>query len=168
MNDLAIRNALITDAVVLCHAERETARTPGLLISRPSEFSCKSFEDKIDVLTREGLYVVAERKGLVVGHALLEPYRLEALAHVYSLTIVVHPNNRGQGVGQALMTALLEWARARPGLLKIELRVRETNSRARRLYEKFGFVEEGRLQKRILLPDGTLIADITMAWFAPT
>lgn len=111
--------------------------------------------------------MVAERKGLVVGHALLEPYRLEALAHVYSLTIVVHPNNLGQGVGQALMTALLEWARARPGLLKIELRVRETNSRARRLYEKFGFVEEGRLQKRILLPDGTFIADINMAWFAP-
>jgi RimJ/RimL family protein N-acetyltransferase len=167
LNDLAIRNALITDAVVLCNAERETARTPGLLISRPSEFSCKSFEDKIDALTRKGLYVVAERSGLVVGHALLEPYSLEALAHVFSLTIVVHPNNLRQGVGQALMTALLEWARAQPGLLKIELRVRETNSRARRLYEKFGFVEEGRLQKRIMLPDGTFIADITMAWFAP-
>lgn len=167
MNDLAIRNASITDAVLLCNAERETARTPGLLISRPSEFSSKSFEEKIDVLTREGLYVVAERSGLVVGHALLEPNRLESLAHVYSLTIVVHPNNLGQGVGQALMTVLLEWARAQPGLLKIELRVRETNSHARRLYEKFGFVEEGRLEKRILLPDGTFIADITMAWFSP-
>lgn len=166
MNDLTIRNALIADAIVLCDAERETARTPGLLISRPSEFSCKSFEEKIDVLGREGFYVVAERGGLVVGHALLEPYRLEALAHVYSLTIVVHPNNPGRGVGDALMTALLKWAQARPGLLKIELRVRETNLRARRLYAKFGFIEEGRLAKRILLPDGTFIADITMAWFA--
>jgi RimJ/RimL family protein N-acetyltransferase len=167
LNSLTIRNALITDAVVLCNAESETARTPGLLISRPSELSCTSFEDKIEALTHEGLYVVAERSGSLVGHALLEPYKLEALAHVYSLTIVVHPDNLGQGVGQALMTTLLEWARARPGLLKIELRVRETNSRARRLYEKFGFVEEGRLQKRVLLPNGTFIADITMAWFAP-
>ncbi|WP_431038473.1 GNAT family N-acetyltransferase [Pseudomonas yamanorum] len=39
------------------------------------------------------------------------------------------------------MTARLEWARAEPGLLKSELRVRESNSRARRLYEIFGFVE---------------------------
>ncbi|KTC18468.1 GCN5 family acetyltransferase [Pseudomonas marginalis ICMP 9505] len=167
MNDLAIRTALITDAVVLCNAERETARTPGLLISRPSEFSRQSFENKIDALNRDGLYLVAERNGLVVGHALLERFGLEALAHVVSLTIVVHPNNLGQGVGHALMTALLEWASAQPGLVKIELRVRETNLRARRLYEKFGFVEEGRLQKRVLLPDGTFIADITMAWFAP-
>ncbi|WP_431037073.1 hypothetical protein [Pseudomonas yamanorum] len=45
--------------------------------------------------------------------------------------------------------------------------MRETNSRARCLYEKFGFVEEGRLQKRNLLPVGILIADIAMAWFAP-
>ncbi|WP_263145657.1 hypothetical protein [Pseudomonas sp. RIT-PI-AD] len=44
--------------------------------------------------------------------------------------------------------------------------MRETNSHARRLYEKFGFVEEGCLQKRILLPDNPFIADITMAWFA--
>lgn len=167
MNDLTIRNALIADAVVLCDAERETARTPGLLISRPSELSYESFEEKIEVLGREGFYAVAERGGLVVGHALLEPNSLKALAHVYSLTIVVHPDNLGQGVGEALMTALLKWAQARPGLLKIELRVRETNVRARRLYEKFGFIEEGRLEKRILLPDGTFIADITMAWFAP-
>lgn len=167
MNDLAIRKALISDSMVLCNAERETARTLGLLVSRPSEFGGESFAEKIDLLTREGLYVVAERGDLVVGHALLEPYKLEALAHIYSLTIVVHPNNLGQGVGQALMTALLEWAKSRPGLLKIELRVRETNSRARRLYKKFGFVEEGRLQKQIMLPDGTFIADITMAWFAP-
>ncbi|WP_213879011.1 GNAT family N-acetyltransferase [Pseudomonas sp. dw_358] len=166
MNNLTLRNALVTDAAVLCEAERETARTPGLLISRASELSRESFADKIDALSRTGLYMVAERNGLVVGHALLEPFGLEALAHVSSLTVVVHPGNLGQGVGHALMTALLEWARAQPALLKIELRVRETNSRARRLYATFGFVEEGRLQKRILLPDGTFVADVHMAWFA--
>jgi RimJ/RimL family protein N-acetyltransferase len=167
LNTLTLRKALVTDAPVLCNAERETARTPGLLISHPHELTYESFADKIDALTRDGLYVVAERNERVVGHALLEPFRLEALAHVASLTIVVHPGNLGQGVGRGLMTALLGWARAQPTLLKIELRVRETNCRARRLYEKFGFVEEGRLQQRILLADGTFVADIHMAWFAP-
>jgi RimJ/RimL family protein N-acetyltransferase len=110
---------------------------------------------------------VAERNSQIAGHALLEPLGREALAHVLSLTIVVHPGHLEQGVGRALMTRMLDWARNRLGLLKIELRVRETNHRARRLYEQFGFIEEGRLQKRIRLPDGSLIADINMAWFPP-
>ena len=167
MNRLTLRTAVPTDATVLCAAERETARTPGLLVSRPEELLPAAFERKIAALSRDGLYLVAERDGQAVGHALLEPLGLEALAHVMSLTIVVHPGHVGQGIGRALMTRLLAWAGERPGLVKIELRVRETNRRARHLYEQLGFVEEGRLQHRIRLPDGRLIADLTMAWFAP-
>lgn len=166
MDTIVIRKASPGDAPRLCAAERETARTPGLLVSRPAELKVEAFELKITALSRDGLYLVAERNGQVAGHALLDPLGLEALAHVLTLTIVVHPGHLGHGVGSALMTQLLDWVRMRPGLVKIELRVRETNHRARRLYERFGFVEEGRLQKRIRLPDGTLIADITMAWFA--
>lgn len=161
-----IRTATPADAPILCEAERETARTPGLLVSRPAELKPEAFAAKIAALNRDGLYLVAERDGALIGHALLEPLGLEALAHVLSLTIVVHPGYLGQGVGQALMSRLLDWAQARVGLLKIELRVRETNERARRLYERFGFVVEGVLHKRIRLPDGQLIGDVTMAWFA--
>jgi RimJ/RimL family protein N-acetyltransferase len=167
LENIVIRNALPADATTLCEAERETARTPGLLVSRPAELNPTAFERKIIALSRDGLYLVAERNGQLAGHALLEPLGLEALRHILVLTIVVHPGYQGQGVGSALMTRLLDWARARPALARVELRVRETNQRARRLYERFGFVEEGRLQKRIRLPDGTFIADITMAWFAP-
>lgn len=162
-----IRPALVTDATTLCTAERDTARTPGLLVSRPHELQPEAFARKIAALAGNGLYLVAERDGRVVGHALLEPLGLEALAHVMSLTIVVHPGHTGQGIGAQLMTHLLEWAAAHPGLLKVELRVRATNHRAIALYQRFGFVEEGRLQQRIRLPDGTFIADINMAWFAP-
>lgn len=161
-----IRHAALTDATQLCNAERETAQIPGLLVSRPSEFNTAAFERKILALKGDGLYLVAEWNDQIVGHALLEPMGLEALEHVMSLTIVVHPEYVGQGVGHVLMTRLLKWAANRPGLVKVELRVREVNLRARHLYQKFGFVEEGRLQQRIRLPDGNLIADITMAWFA--
>ena len=167
LKNLLIRHAELTDATQLCNAERETAKTPGLLVSRPSEFNTAAFERKILALKDDGLYLVAEWNDQIVGHALLEPMGLEALEHVMSLTIVVHPDHVGQGIGHVLMTRLLQWAGDRPGLVKVELRVREVNRRARHLYLKFGFVEEGRLQKRIRLPDGNLIADITMAWFAP-
>ncbi|MEZ5557846.1 MAG: hypothetical protein R3E86_04785 [Pseudomonadales bacterium] len=58
----------------------------------------------------------------------------------------------------------------RPGILcfahvlRVELIARESNSRAIRFYETLGFVIEGRLQARIRNLDGSLEADIPMAW----
>ena len=63
------------------------------------------------------------------------------------------------------MSALADWVRRTPRVQKVELIVRSTNEKARRLYEKFGFVEEGRFRGRIRLPDGTFIDDVAMAWF---
>jgi ribosomal protein S18 acetylase RimI-like enzyme len=50
----------------------------------------------------------------------------------------------------------------------VELLVRDSNPGAIRLYQRLGFVEEGRFRDRIRLPDGTFGDDIAMAWFPPT
>ena len=162
---LKIRKATKADAPALCSAERTTAATPGLLVSRPYEFHESAFAQKIEVLSTKGVYLVAEVNGEPVGHALLEPLELESSAHMFTLTIVVHPGHLGLGIGTALMTALLEWADRTPAVEKIELRVRATNNRARALYARFGFVQEGRFEKRIRLPDGSYLDDISMARF---
>jgi RimJ/RimL family protein N-acetyltransferase len=163
---LTIRPAVKEDAAVLWDAERRTAMTPGLLASRPGEIPVESFEEKIEALATRGRYVVAEIDGRAVGHAFLEPLgNLEAISHVFALTIVVHPGMLGQGIGAALLRDLLEWARRDDRVTKVELRVRSTNTRAIALYTKLGFVEEGRFRRRIRLPDGALIDDLAMAWF---
>ena len=160
-----IRRAVKADAAMLCAAEQATALTPGLLISRPHELQVDAFERKIELLAQDGVYLVAESGGAPVGHALLEPMTLIALSHVVSLTIVVHPGHLERGIGTALMTALMEWAESQPHIEKVELRVRATNARAIALYQRFGFVEEGRFERRIRLPDGSYIADLSMARF---
>jgi putative acetyltransferase len=162
---IAVRNALPADAAVLCLAERETSKTSGLLISLPHEFSEADFRSKIVWLSDAGIYFVAEIGGKVVGHVLLEPMPLDSMSHVFSLTIVVHPGYTGCGVGTRLMNALFDWASRHPHVEKIELRVREGNAGAIRLYQRFGFVEEGRFEKRIKLSDGNYLADISMARF---
>jgi RimJ/RimL family protein N-acetyltransferase len=162
---MLIRNARIEDAVLLVTAEKETARIPGMLVSRPHEFTVAAFEKKIAELADIGRYIVAEKDGQVVGHALLDPMPLEAIAHVFRLTIVAHPGFLGQGIGSALIRDLLDWAAQMRRVEKIELLVRATNERAIRLYTKLGFVEEGRLKRRVRLADGSLIDDVTMAWF---
>jgi RimJ/RimL family protein N-acetyltransferase len=163
---ITIRRALVEDALTLCAAEQEVARTPGFLVSQPDELSPESFAALIAALSSgTGCYVVAEAQGHIVGHAFLKPMDCRAVSHVFLLTIVVHPGHTAHGIGTAIMNALLDWARRTPQVQKVELIVRSTNVRARRLYQKFGFVEEGCFRNRIRLPDGKFIDDITMAWF---
>jgi RimJ/RimL family protein N-acetyltransferase len=159
---MIIREDRIEDAAVLFEAETTTAQTPGLLISQPSELSMEAFERKIVELAAIGRYIVVETDGQVVGHASLDPMRLEAIAHVFRLTIVVHPGFLGRGIGAALMRDLLDWAAQTRRVEKIELLVRATNERAIRLYAKLGFVEEGRLKRRVRLADGSFINDYGM------
>lgn len=165
-SELRIRNARLDDASILYAAECETARVPGRLVSQPHELRESAFAQKIAELT-DGSYLVAERRGVIVGHALLDRAGpLAALAHVRSLNIVVHPTYTRQGIGTALLHALLDWVHANPSVLRVELRVRATNAAAIGLYTKCGFAEESRFRKRIRLADGSCIDDIGMAWFA--
>lgn len=59
------------------------------------------------------------------------------------LDLAVHPGFRGQGHGSLLLAKMIDLAGSR-GISRIWLEVRASGSSARRLYEKFGFVESGR------------------------
>jgi putative acetyltransferase len=163
---ITVRPARLEDAPKLCAAEQETSRTPGLLVSQADELLPEAFASLITALgDGSGCYLVAEDDARIVGHALLKPMDLRAVCHVFRLTIVVHPGCGGRGIGTVIMSALADWARRAPAVQKVELIVRSSNGRARRLYEKFGFIEEGRFRNRIRLKDGSYIDDVTMAWF---
>ncbi len=62
---------------------------------------------------------------------------------------------RGRGVGSALLTAGIDWARER-GLHKLSLGVFAHNAAAIALYRKFGFVDEGRRVKQYRRSNGEL------------
>ncbi len=162
---MIIRVAQIEDAPILTNAEQDTAKLPGFLVSHPHELTIESFAAKINELAVLGRYIVAEDNQRIIGHALLDPMRLEAIAHVFRLTIVVHPGFHNRGVGETLMRDLMNWAKQASHLQKIELLVRATNERAVRLYSKLGFIEEGRLRKRVHLVNGGFVDDLAMAWF---
>ena len=81
------------------------------------------------------------------------PRRYEGFAHCGVLGIGVHPQYRGKGIGQRLLTEAL-WRRARQGgLEKVELEVYASNRSAKALYEKLGFEVEG-IRKRARKLDG--------------
>lgn len=76
------------------------------------------------------------------------------MAHGGVLGMGLLPAYRGQGIGARLIAAALETARA-AGLIRVELTVFAGNSRARRLYERAGFRQEGRLRRGVRYDDGS-------------
>jgi ribosomal protein S18 acetylase RimI-like enzyme len=165
-----IRDARIDEASLLAAAEREIAKVPGRLASRPHELKDEAFRETITSLTKSdnGKYVVIESNGKIVGHALLEPYKLEVTAHAVNLTIAIHEGHQGNGYGRALMAHLIDWARSNPKVEKIMLHVRSSNANAISLYEKLGFVVEGVRVKAIKLGPGSYLDNIAMAlWVGP-
>lgn len=73
----------------------------------------------------------------------------------------VADGHRGQGIGGALMEAAVAWARA-VGAHKMTLQHWPWNDRARALYERFGFVEEGYHRRHYRRKDGSLWDAVTM------
>ncbi len=77
-----------------------------------------------------------------------------------SLGIMVRREWRDQGVGTALMTAMIAWARENPAVHRVAFTVLADNARAIHVYRKLGFQEEGVL-KEACYKDGRF-ADLLM------
>ena len=86
--------------------------------------------------------------------------------HAMSLGITVSRAHQGQGVGNALMAALLDYADHWAQILRIELTVFHDNQRAIRLYERHGFAPEGRF-KAYALRGGEYTDVLAMARLHP-
>ncbi len=108
--------------------------------------------------------IVATNRDAVVGYARIGRHmRIPSNDHVLHLeALVVAESARGLGVGGALVDATIAEARRR-GVAKLGLRALSNNPGALRLYERHGFVEEGRLHAELRRDDGTYADDVWMA-----
>ena len=123
------------------------------------------------------VFLVAEKDGVLLGYALVLLRRGTRLARLYSLA--VGPAGRGQGIGQALLSAA-EDASSRSGRLYMRLEVAEQNSAAIALYQKLGYRTFGsysnyyedagaalRMQKRIRYRPQNLHT-VDVPWYGQT
>lgn len=129
--------------MTLCHAD--PSMLPAILDIENAAFTCpwsqKSFEEAFDS-EHITVYAVLAPDGCVAGFSCLMAYDDEGEI----LNIAAHPDMRRQGIGQTLMTAMLTEG-AENGVRTFYLEVRESNTAARRLYEKNGFEALG-IRKR--------------------
>jgi ribosomal protein S18 acetylase RimI-like enzyme len=77
-----------------------------------------------------------EPAGIAVCFFGLSTFRARPLLNIHDLAVL--PQYGGRGVGRALLAAVEDRAR-REGCCKLTLEVRDDNTRARAIYQRFGF-----------------------------
>jgi ribosomal protein S18 acetylase RimI-like enzyme len=155
---LTVRGARLDDEEALLAIDRATWSPLSSPAPEPSPgpfFNTRTVPENV---------VVAELDGRPIGWGKIDnPTSLPASRHVWHVTgLAVDPGHEGQGVGHALMEALIAEARARGGR-RITLRVFSPNQRAQRLYKRLGFEIEGRLRGEFRVGDGEYVDDLCMA-----
>jgi len=111
-------------------------------------WSRQMLEGELSEQPRSRYYLVADDDGEIVGYAGL----LAAATQADVLTLAVAADWWGQGTGSALLEALLAEA-ARRGCTEVFLEVRTDNTRAQRLYHRYGFSQIG-IRKGYYQPSG--------------
>lgn len=101
----------------------------------------------------QGAQLVATVDGQVAGHLrVTRNDERAAVRHVATLGLIVAADARGIGVGRALMEATEVWGREH-GVERLTLEVFAHNERARALYVKLGYAEEGFHRAAVRFPD---------------
>ena len=85
---------------------------------------------------------------LVQGNAVLGYFlAMQILDEVHLLNLTVSPLYQKQGLGLRLLNQLQHWCRHTAKAQWLWLEVRESNDRARQLYERYGFTQVGARKK---------------------
>lgn len=92
----------------------------------------------------------------------LQPYK--KLAHQCEFGIIVGSGSRGKGIGSHLLNHLMHLAKVQFHIELLHLQVYAENP-AKKLYERFGFVEFGRQNQWIKEDDGSYTGRIFMEKF---
>ena len=145
------------------------AAIPGGLIRRQEEVTPAYIEEFTTESVEHGLMLVATENNRVVGdiHAHTPP--IYAFSHLLTdLTIMVHPEHQGKGIGRKLFTAFLEQVKKEyPHILRVELYVRRHNTKNVQFYTSLGFETEGVHERKIFAGEGRFETPLQMVWINP-
>ena len=97
---------------------------------------------------------VAVKDGKVYGLYILHPNNIGRCGHICNASYAVASHSRGMHIGEKLVLHCMKTAKELGFLILQFNAVVETNTRARRLYEKLGFTQLGVIPNGFRMKDG--------------
>ncbi|MEG0471057.1 MAG: GNAT family N-acetyltransferase [Solibacillus sp.] len=161
---IEIRKAINRDAEdiisVISNAEES-----GFMLFAPGERKMTpeglgKYIDLINSHPKSGMFIATEGDR-ILGYMIVQNEKSQRVAHRAYIVIGVHSDSRGKGIGHALFTSVISWAK-QVELHRLELTVIATNEIAVHLYKKMGFEIEG-VKKDSLFVDGQYVDEYYMA-----
>lgn len=142
--------------------------SPILFLENLEEFDSKSLQDiseQIEALEKSnGSFLLgafdegSQLMGIIGFHRQTGP-RLDHIGEIWGL--YVDPKARGQSLGQILISQTIREASQLSGLKQIKLQLEAGNTKAKNLYESFGFKVWG-MEPRAVQVDGIFYDDYHM------
>ncbi len=166
---MVVRSVLHEDTRGLQELSTEILREREFMITQPEEFQFTEEQERAWLQQHNDnpgmISLLAFAQKTLVGYLQFACEERRRRAHSGKFGMAVRKEWREKGVGGALIQALLDWAWDNPQVEKVRLEVFATNSRGIHLYQKLGFVEEGRLLKEIQIAPRQYIDLILMSRF---
>jgi RimJ/RimL family protein N-acetyltransferase len=157
------------DAIALMKLKQRLDEETSFMLLEPGErdTSIQALARHLEEVNRSenSVVIVAGRRDDLAGYVELAGGKFRRNRSTTHVIIGVLAEASGKGVGTGLLEEAKRWAAAR-GLRRIELNVMAHNHRAIALYERAGFVREGR-RVDCLLIDGKFIDELSMAMILP-
>lgn len=112
-------------------------------------------DDGYEFFSSQSHTAVCELDGRIVGLYILHPNNIGRCGHICNASYAVDKNYRGIHIGEKLVLDCMQKAKE----LKFKIlqfnAVVETNTLARHLYERLGFIQLGTIKNGFRLPNGT-------------
>ena len=98
------------------------------------------------------LFLVVTYKENIVGFLSIQRGEYRRIRHTGYLVVGIREKYRGMGIGNALFSKIDTWAMEN-NITRLELTVICSNTIAKHLYEKNGFIVEGIKKKAMIIDD---------------
>ncbi len=166
---MKLRKANKKDVAELIKLYRATAECENGIARTPKEVTKFYVEHFLQNALKKGLIFVIEQEKKLIAEIHGYPNEPLVFRHTLgNLTMVVHPDFQGQGLGRKIFSHFLNKVEKKhTDIARVELFTRQSNKRGIALYKSLGFESEGFCKKRILNAEGKLELDTIMAWFNP-
>lgn len=157
--EILIRSLEPDDAAETLATAREMFSTAMYTLTTAAEFTMTEAEERAFIQGKidspHSIFIAAFAEGRMIGNLGATGGAKRKIAHQALIGMGLVEAWRGRGVGRALLTAAIDWAREHPSIEMLTLGVYEENAPAVHLYTSLGFETYGRLPRALKHADGT-------------